>query len=291
MSVPSTNPTAPAEPGFLHTDDGARLFYRDWSRDWGQDREGRGPVVFLASWSLNADSWAYQMLALTERGHRCVAYDRRGHGRSSDPGRGFDFDRLADDLATLLDRLDLRDVTLVGHSMSCGEIVRYLTRHGSGRVARTVLVGTVTPMLGRTDDNPDGIDPAFFEAFRSEWLMRDFPKWLEDNVRPFLTADSSPEMMAWVKSLALQASMKALLDCHRATTSTDFRRELREITVPTLLVHGDLDVSSPLAITGCKTADLMPNATLTVYEGAPHGLFLTHMDRFNRDLLAFLETR
>ncbi|MBP2314826.1 alpha/beta fold hydrolase [Azospirillum soli] len=283
MSVPSMSPAGPAEPGFIHTDDGVKLFYRDW---------GRGnPVVFLSSWSLNSDSWAYQMLALTEHGHRCIAYDRRGHGQSSDPGTGFDFDRLADDLATLLDTLDLRGVTLVGHSMSCGEIVRYLSRHGSGRVSRTVLVGTVTPMLARTDDNPDGIDPAVFEAFRSDCLMRDFPKWLEDNIRPFMTADSSAGMMAWVKSMVLQASMKALLDCHRATTSTDFRRELPEIAVPTLLVHGDLDVSSPLAITGRKTAELMPNATLTVYEGAPHGLFLTHMDRFNRDLLAFLDAR
>ena len=270
----------PAEPGFIHTDDGVKLFFRDW---------GKGePVVFVSSWSLNADSWAYQMLALTERGFRCVTYDRRGHGRSSDPGRGFDFDRLADDLATLLDRLDLRNVTLVGHSMSCGEIIRYLTRHGSGRVARAVLVGTVTPLLSRTEDNPEGIDPAVFDAFRSDCLMRDFPKWLDDNVRPFVTPETSEGMVAWVKSMALQASMRALLDCHRATTSTDFRQELRAITVPTLLIHGDLDVSSPIDITGRRTVELMPNATLIVYEGAPHGLFLTHMDRFNRDLLTFL---
>lgn len=283
MSTPSTSPAAPVQPGFIRTDDGVALFYRDW---------GRGkPVVFLSSWSLNSDSWAYQMLALTEHGYRCIAYDRRGHGWSSDPGAGFDFDRLADDLATLLDTLDLRDVTLVGHSMSCGEIIRYLSRHGSHRVSRTVLVGTATPALSRSDDNPDGIDPAVFEAFRSDCLMRDFPKWLEDNIRPFMTADSSADMMGWVKSMALQASMKALLDCHRATTSTDFRRELQEIAVPTLLIHGDLDVSSPLDITGRKTAELMPNATLTVYEGAPHGLFLTHMDRFNRDLLTFLDAR
>ncbi|NUB23730.1 alpha/beta fold hydrolase [Azospirillum brasilense] len=281
MSMASTIPAASDQPGFIRTDDGVALFYRDW---------GLGkPVVFLSSWSLNSDSWAYQMLALAERGYRCIAYDRRGHGRSSDPGTGFDFDRLADDLATLLDTLDLNGVTLVGHSMSCGEIVRYLSRHGDRRVSRTVLVGTVTPTLSRTDDNPDGIDPAVFETFRLNCLLRDFPKWLEDNIRPFMAADSSPGMMAWVKSMALQASLKALLDCHRATTSTDFRRELQDITVPTLLIHGDLDVSSPLAITGMTTAELMANATLTVYEGAPHGLFLTHMDRFNRDLLTFLD--
>ncbi|QCO17134.1 alpha/beta hydrolase (plasmid) [Azospirillum brasilense] len=281
MSMASTIPAASDQPGFIRTEDGVALFYRDW---------GLGkPVVFLSSWSLNSDSWAYQMLALAERGYRCIAYDRRGHGRSSDPGTGFDFDRLADDLATLLDTLDLNGVTLVGHSMSCGEIVRYLSRHGDRRVSRTVLVGTVTPTLSRTDDNPDGIDPTVFEAFRSDCLLRDFPKWLEDNIRPFMTADSSPGMMAWVKSMALQASLKALLDCHRATTSTDFRRELQDITVPTLLIHGDLDVSSPLGTTGMTTAELMSNATLIVYEGAPHGLFLTHMDRFNRDLLTFLD--
>ncbi|AWK89149.1 alpha/beta fold hydrolase [Azospirillum thermophilum] len=270
------------EPGYIHTDDGTKLFYRDW---------GRGePVVFLASWSLNSDSWGYQMLALAERGYRCVAYDRRGHGRSSDPGRGYEFDRLADDLACLLDRLDLHGVTLVGHSMSCGEIVRYLTRHGSGRVARTVLVGTATPALARSADTPDGIDPDGLEQFRTGCLMRDFPKWLADNIDPFLTPDCSSVMKDWVRSMALQASMKALLDCHRATTSTDFRAELAEVTVPTLVVHGDLDVSSPLDLTGRRTAALMPNATLALYEGAPHGLFLSHMERFNRDLLGFLES-
>ncbi|MBK3734540.1 alpha/beta fold hydrolase [Azospirillum brasilense] len=281
MSMASTIPTAPDQPGFIRTEDGVALFYRDW---------GLGkPVVFLSSWSLTSDSWSYQMLALAERGYRCIAYDRRGHGRSSDPETGFDFDRLADDLATLLDTLDLHGVTLVGHSMSCGEIVRYLSRHGDRRVSRAVLVGTVTPALFRTDENPDGLDPAVFESFRSDCLLRDFPKWLEDNIIPFMTADSSPGMMAWVKSMALQASLKALLDCHRATTSTDFRRELQDITVPTLLIHGDLDVSSPLGTTGMTTAELMSNATLIVYEGAPHGLFLTHMDRFNRDLLTFLD--
>ncbi|WP_247895254.1 alpha/beta fold hydrolase [Azospirillum brasilense] len=249
MSMPSMSPTGPAEPGFIHTDDGVKLFYRDW---------GRGkPVVFLSSWSLNSDSWAYQMLALAEHGHRCVAYDRRGHGRSSDPGTGFDFDRLADDLATLLDTLDLHGVTLLGHSMSCGEIVRCLIRHGSGRVSRTVLVGTVTPTLSRTNDNPDGIAPAVFEAFRSECLMRDFPAWLEDNIRPFMTADSSTDMMAWVNSMALQASMKALLDCHRATTSTDFRHwPLRPFSRPTFPQRRRCGRRSPRCEGGVRFTEL-----------------------------------
>jgi non-heme chloroperoxidase len=279
MSIALPRARHSREADFIRTDDGVNLFYRDW---------GQGePVVFVSSWSLSSDSWAYQMLHLSEQGLRCVAFDRRGHGRSSDPGVGYDFDRLADDLAAVLNALDLRNVTLVGHSMGPGEIVRYLTRHGSDRVARIVMVGTITPLLARTDDNPDGIDATIFETFRSESLMRDFPKWLEDNIRPFVTPETSPEMMAWVKDMAMQASLKALLDCHRAITSADFSRELAEITVPVLVIHGDRDVTCPIGL-GRRTAELMPNATLSVYEGAPHGLFLTHMDRFNRDLLAFV---
>ena len=274
-------------PGFIRTRDGVDLFYRDW----GHDRGRGGTFVFVSSWSLSSDSWAYQMLALCEQGFRCVAFDRRGHGRSSDPGTGFDFDTLADDLGAVLDALDLRDVTLVGHSMGPGEIVRYLTRHGSGRVARIVMIGTITPLLALTDDNPDGIDATVFETFRSQSLMRDFPKWLEDNVRPFMAPETSPDMtgpdmMGWVKAMAMQASLKALLDCHRAITSADFREELAKITVPTLVIHGDRDVTCPIGLAR-RTAELMPNATLSVYEDAPHGLFLTHMDRLERDLLAF----
>lgn len=271
-----------SQPGFIRTRDGVDLFYRDWGRDRGRD----GPVVFVSSWSLSSDSWAYQMLALGERGLRCVAFDRRGHGRSGDPGAGFDFDTLADDLAAVLDALDLRNVTLVGHSMGPGEIVRYVTRHGSDRVARIVMLGTITPLLTRTRDNPDGIDAAVFETFRSESLMRDFPKWLDDNVRSFVTPATSSDMMGWVKNMAVQASLKALLECHRAITSADFREELAAVTVPVLVIHGDRDVTCPIGLAR-RTVELVPNATLSVYEDAPHGLFLTHMDRLNRDLLAF----
>lgn len=272
------------EQGFIHTDDGACLYFRDWGR-------GR-PMVFVSSWSLPSDSWAYQMLALSEAGLRCVAYDRRGHGRSSDrslgdPGTGCGFDRLADDLATVLEALDLRGATLVGHSMGPGEIVRYLTRHGTERVSRVVMVGTITPMLARTDDNPDGVLPEYFKEFQTNQLARDFPKWLEENIRPFVTPDTSPGMMEWVKSMALQASLRTLLDCHRAIAAADFRRELRSIDVPALIVHGDRDVTSPVELAH-RTAALMPNARLSIYEGAPHGLFLTHIDRLNHELLEFV---
>ncbi|HYF88275.1 alpha/beta hydrolase [Azospirillum sp.] len=267
--------------GFIQTDDGVRLFHRDWG-----NREGAPPIVFVSSWSLTSDAWAYQMAPLSEQGCRCIAFDRRGHGKSDESPSGYDFDRLADDVAALLEALDLRGVTLVGHSMATGEIVRYLTRHGAGRVKGVVMVGTITPLMARTDDNPDGVDPALFETFRSEQLLRDFPKWLGDNIDPFVTGETSAEMKGWITGMALQSSLKALLECHRAITSADFRKELPAITVPTLVVNGDRDVTTPLALAE-RTVALMPNAALSLYEGAPHGLFLTHRDRFNAELLAF----
>lgn len=263
----------------IRTPDGVGLFHRDW---------GDGPpVVFVASWSLPSDSWAYQMLALSEAGCRCVAYDRRGHGRSDDPGRGFDFDTLADDLAAVLEALDLRGATLVGFSMGTAEIVRYLTRHGTSRVARIALIGTTTPMLAHAADNPLGVDPTVFEAFRHEVLMRDFPGWIDDNMVPFVTPDTPPGLRNWVRDMALRTSGKALLACNRTLTQGDFRAELPALTVPTLVIHGERDMTCPLDLTGRPTAALIPGARLTVYEGAPHGLFLTHMQRLNADLLAF----
>jgi non-heme chloroperoxidase len=279
MSTASLQAARTGEPGFVRTADGVNLFYRDW---------GQGePVVFVAGWSLPSDSWNYQMLAVSEQGLRCVAFDRRGHGRSSDPGRGYDFDTLADDLAAVLDVLDLRDVTLVGHSTASGEIVRYLTRHGSDRVARIALLGATTPLLHKTADNPDGIDASYFKAFRRDELMRDFPKWIEVNLPPFVTPETSPQMRDWVRDMVLRTSGKALLDTNRTVTTADFRDELPEITVPTLVIHGDRDVSAPLDITGRRTVEFVPGAKLRVYEGAPHGLFVTHIDRLNRDLLDF----
>jgi non-heme chloroperoxidase len=263
----------------IRTPDGVGLFHRDW---------GDGPpVVFVASWALPSDSWAYQMLALSEAGFRCIAYDRRGHGRSDDPGRGFDYDTLADDLAAVMDALDLRGATLVGFSMGAGEVVRYLTRHGSGRVARIALIGATMPMLSRTIDNPDGVDPDVFEAFRREWLMRDLPTWIDDNMEPFVTPQTPAAQRNWVREMALRSSAKALLECNRAVTEADFRAELRAVAVPTLVLHGGRDVSAPLELTGRRTAALVPGSRLVVYEDAPHGLLLTHMARLNADLLEF----
>lgn len=267
-------------PGYINSD-GVALRYVDWG-------EG-APVVFLNSLAMPLESWTYQMAPLSERGCRCIGYDRRGHGRSSDPGRGYDFDTLADDLASVLAALDLRGVTLVGHSFASGEMVRYMTRHGGGRVARLVFVApSATPFLLRTADNPDGIDAAVFERFRSEFLLRDYPKWLEDNARSFVMPETTREMIDWAKGLMLPTSMKAQIACNKVMAVTDFRAELARIAVPTLVIHGDADVSAPIELTGRRTAAMIPGAVFKLYEGAPHGLVLTHIDRLHADLLAFV---
>jgi pimeloyl-ACP methyl ester carboxylesterase len=272
--------TRDARAPFIETRDGQQLFFKDW---------GNGtPVVFLAAWALPSAMWDYQMAPLSERGMRCVAYDRRGHGRSSQPGAGYDYDTLADDLAAVLDTLDLRRVTLVGMSMAGGEMVRYVTRHGPARVARLVFVGTsATPFLMQTADNPTGIPAERFESFRRNVLLRDYPKWLEENRQPFFVPETSPQMQEWVRSMMLTTSMKAIVECNRSMTTTDFRTELPKIKIPALVIHGDKDVSAILDRTGRPTADMMPRAELKVYEGAPHGLFLTHMSRLADDISSF----
>ncbi|XXY45785.1 alpha/beta hydrolase [Sorangium sp. So ce269] len=265
---------------FIATQDGALLFHRDW---------GAGkPVLFLSGWALSSEMWGYLMLDLADNGLRCVAYDRRGHGRSSDPGRGYDHDTLADDLAAVLEQLDLREVTLVGHSMSGGEIVRYLSRHGDRRISRVAFLAPTTPMILRAADNPDGLDPHLVEQVRAA-IRADYQGWLADNAPPFFVDETSPAMREWVQSLMFQCSMKAAIDCNRAMAEADFRDELRRIKVPTLVIHGDRDASAPLALTGEKTAALVPGSRLIVYEGAPHGLFVTHRERLGRDLLAFAQ--
>jgi non-heme chloroperoxidase len=171
------------------------------------------------------------------------------HGRSSQPGGGYDSDTLADDLATVIERLDLHDVTLVGHSMAGGEIVRYLSRHGAGRVSRIVLIAPTTPFILQTADNPHGVAEAYIDQARAQW-SRDFSKWLVDNSRPFFVPETSQEMMDWVGSLMRQASLKAVLDCNYSMAHTDFRPDLAKVTVPALIIQGDKDASAPLELTG-----------------------------------------
>jgi pimeloyl-ACP methyl ester carboxylesterase len=230
--------------------------------------------------------WQYQMAPLSS-GARCIAYDRRGHGRSSQPGHGYDYDTLADDLAAVIERLDLKDAVLVGHSMGAGEIVRYLTRHGAGRVSRIVLVAPVTPFLLQTADNPNGVPAAAFQSFRAAWCQ-DFPKWLSDNSGSFFVDETSQALRQWLMSMPAQCALKAVIECNKAFSETDFREELPRVGILTLIIQGDKDASAPLDLTGRRTAQLIPRAELRVYEGAPHGLFVTHMARLNADLAAFI---
>ena len=271
----------PALPNYVRTQDNVALFYRDW----GQGK----PVLFIHGWGAPSDIWSYQMPALSRQGLRCIAYDRRGHGRSSDPGGGYDYDTLSDDLAAVIEALDLHGVTLVGHSMASGEMVRYLTRHGASRIAKLVfLAPAATPYPLKTADNPAGVDGAFFEHFRNDILTHDLPGWLDQNAAPFFTPETSPGLLQWVKSLMYQTTMQALIECNRCGTTTDFRAELPKITVPSVIIQGDRDASATLDQTGRPTAALIPGARLIVYEGAPHGLMLTHVDRLNGDLVQFV---
>jgi non-heme chloroperoxidase len=259
---------------------GVRLFHTDW---------GAGPpAVFTHSWGFNSDMWSYQVPALVDGGVRCVAYDRRGHGRSDRPGSGYDFDTLADDLAALLDRLDLREVTLVGHSMGAGEIVRYLSRHGTARVARVVFIAPTTPMLMKSEDHPEGIDRALLDANRAAFA-RDVPRWCHDNAPPFFgSAGVSPGMTDWLTRQIVDTPLKILLDTLRTNSEADFRAELGAFALPTLILHGDADASAPLDLTGRATHALIRHSRLVVYEGAGHGLFAHEHPRINRDLLTFI---
>lgn len=260
---------AAARSSFIETDDGAKLFHLDW---------GTGkPVVFTHAWSLNADIWEYQLVELAGQGLRCIAYDRRGHGRSSDPGRGYDYDRLADDLAAVIDQLDLEDVTLVAHSMGNGEAVRYLRRHGSARVARLVMLSTVPPQ-STSDFNP-----------LIAGLKQDRPAFIAKGVGAFTGGHPavSSAMTEWVVAQFMRASPKATIDCMRAIAGGDLRADMRAVTVPTLIVHGDKDMVNPLATTAQKVGELIPGSTIKAYEGAPHGLVITHRDRLAQDILSF----
>jgi len=266
----------------IETRDGVGLFYRDWGK-------GR-PVVFAAPWAMGSDWWEYQMVFLASQGLRCIAFDRRGHGRSDEPSGGYDFNTFADDLNSVIERFDLHQTTLVGQSMGCGEVVRYLSRHGAARVERIVLIGTVTPFLLKTEDNPDGMDASYFERVRHA-LCSDRPNAIAGYAPVFFGAPKnavSSEMMRWFTDMILRCSLRVMLDVQHAFSETDFRSDLRAVAVPTLVIHGDNDAGTPFEITGRKTAALISGSQLTVYEGAAHGLNITHAEHLNQDLLAFI---
>ena len=263
------------------------LFYED---------VGSGaPVVLIHGWPVSQQMWENQILALASGGFRVISYDRRGFGQSSKPWDGYGYDTLADDLQGLLTALDLSDVTLVGFSMGGGEVARYMERHGGERVSKVAFISAVTPFLLKTDDNPDGVDKSTFDGM-IEGITKDRVAFLETFGKGFFGVSAihhpvSSAVLEWTQSLALPASLKATLDCVRSFSETDFREDLKKIRVPTLVVHGDSDKTVPLAASGERTAKLIASATLKTYEGAPHGLYISHKDQLNADLLSFLRAR
>ena len=258
----------------ITTHDGGELY----TRSWGSGR----PVVFVHGWATHSAVWQYQTSSLLDTA-RCIVYDKRGHGRSSDPGSGYDYDALADDLATVLEALDVRDAVLVGHSMAPAEIVRYVRRHGTDRVRSLVLISSALPFMLRTPDNPEGIDAQAI-ADRRAALLRDVPRFLLQNARLALLPTVSDETVAWFARLGECASLPALVAMNHAITETDLRADTASIALPTLVIHGDADKSAPLPLTGKRVAQMVSGSNLCIYEGAPHALLVSHHERLTADL-------
>lgn len=269
---------------FIEASPGIRLNFVDW----GQGK----PLVLLHGWPFDLQSFEYQLMALPEQGIRCLAYDRRGFGRSTKAWQGYDYDTLSDDLAAFLERLDLNDVTLAGFSLGTGEVVRYFSRHGGKRVSRVALISSVVPLLSRTSDNAYGIDRSVFDDMIGK-LRADRPNVLTSFIKQVFGAgvlrlSVSSAYLDWARYLCMQASPKATIDCLRILFETDFRAAMGAINVPTLVIHGDADKTAPLAATGEQAARLIPNSRFLTYAGAPHGLFYTDKDKVNQDLADFV---
>jgi non-heme chloroperoxidase len=271
--------------GTITTKDGTQIYYKDW---------GSGPpVVFSHGWPLSADAWEDQMLFLGARGYRCIAHDRRGHGRSSQPWSGNEMDTYADDLAALVEALDLKDAVHVGHSTGGGEVARYLGRHGTKRVAKAVLIGAVPPIMLKIAANPDGLPMDAFDQIRTG-VLTDRSQFFKDLSGPFYGANRSGAKVSqglrdsfWLQGM--RAGFKGVFDCIKAFSETDFTEDLRKIDVPTLILHGDADQIVPIGASAMRSAKLVKSATLKVYPGLPHGMCSTHKVQINADLLAFLK--
>jgi non-heme chloroperoxidase len=271
---------------FITTSDGVEIFYKDWGA--GQ------PVVFSHGWPLNSDSWESQQLHLAENGFRAIAHDRRGHGRSAQVWVGNDMDHYADDLAAVIDALDLRDVILVGFSTGGGEVARYIGRHGTARVAKVVLVSAVPPFMLKTDDNSGGVPIDVFDGLRDGSLADRSQLYREladgpffNNNRPGAHVSQGRRDAFWRQGLA--AGHKNTYDSIAAFSATDMREDLKKFDIQTLVIHGDDDQIVPIDVGGRASAALIPGAELKEYNGAPHGLTDTHKEQLNADLLAFAQ--
>jgi len=262
----------------------ANLYYEDW---------GNGkPVVFIHGWPLSHEMWEYQLTELPKHGVRCIAYDRRGFGKSSKPWEGYDYDTLAGDLKAVLDELDLKEVTLVGFSMGGGEIARYFGLHGSERISKVVLISSILPYLLKTNNNPDGIDKEFFDKMADQ-IKENRADFLETFGKHFFGVSMvshpvSQAYLQWNHTLASLGSAKATQDCAKSFSETDFREDIKKIDVPTLIIHGDSDKTVPIQSSSDQTARMLTSAKYIVYEGAPHGLYFTERKRLNEDLLSFV---
>ena len=275
--------------GFVTTRDGAEIFYKDW---------GSGkPVVFSHGWPLNADVWDDQLNVVAENGYRAIAHDRRGHGRSSQTWDGNDMDTYADDLAQVIEALDLHDAVLVGHSTGGGEVARYIGRHGTSRVDKAVLLGAVPPLMLKTDANPDGLPLKVFDEIR-DGIRHERSQYWKDLAEPFFGANRPGNKVTqgnkdvfWLQGM--QLNIKGALDCVKAFSETDFTEDLKKFgDVRTLVLHGDDDQIVPIDDSAKKSVELIPNATLKIYPGAPHGLSIVpgYKEQFNQDLLDFLKS-
>ena len=270
----------------ITTKDGTQIYYKDWGT--GQ------PVVFSHGWPLTADSWEAQMFFLANNGYRCIAHDRRGHGRSSQPWGGNDMDTYADDLATLLETLDLKDATLIGFSTGGGEVARYIGRYGTTRVAKAALISAVPPLMLKTEANPSGLPIEVFDGLRAASIADRSQLYKDLASGPFFGFNRAGAKVSqgmidrfWLQGM--QAGHKNAFDCIKAFSETDFTEDLKKFDVPTLILHGDDDQIVPIGASALASAKLVKHATLKVYPGVPHGLTDTHKDRLNADLLAFLK--
>lgn len=261
-----------------------KLYYKEWGN--GQ------PVVFCHGWPLCADAWEDQMVFLGDRGYRCIAHDRRGHGRSSQPWDGNNMDTYADDLAILIEDLALKNVILVGHSTGGGEVARYIGRHGTKRVAKAVLIGSVTPLMLKTTANPGGLPLEAFDKIRAgvhadrSQFFKDLSSLFYGANRPNAAVSQGLRDSFWFQGM--RAGFKGVIDCITAFSETDFTEDLKKFNVPTLILHGDDDQIVPIGASALLSSKIIKNVTLKIYPGAPHGICSTHKDQINEDLLAFI---